>query len=306
MMGRMSIEPELRALSERALICPAPTLATIAVSGADRLTWLGGMVTGDVKGLLPGSACRTLIVGTTGRLLADVWVLVAAERVLVGVPREHVEGVRSHLEAHLVMEDAELTLENGPVWWFAYGPEAAAVAAVGERLGATVGRGSLVGLEVAAMAIPPGAARNLAEDLTAPTGALLATPEGWQRVRVERLLPEAGLDFELGGYPQEARLERFAVSFQKGCYVGQEAVYMLEKRGHAPKRLARVRVRGRADISTGEEVLAEDGSVAGTVATVSPDGADAWVLALLRFKHTTTGTALRIGGASAEVSEPAD
>jgi folate-binding Fe-S cluster repair protein YgfZ len=80
---------------------------------------------------------------------------------------------------------------------------------------------------------------------------------------------------------------------------------MLEKRGHAPKRLARLRVQGRADVAVGEEVLTEDGSVAGTVATVSPAGEDAWVLAMLRYKHTAPGTPLMVGGARAEVSEPA-
>lgn len=303
-MGAMSVAAELEALSQNCLLRPTPELTTLVVTGEDRMSWLTGMVTGDVKNLAPRTAQRTLIVNTTGRILADVWVLIDADRVLLALPRSVAESVHAHLDAHLVMEDAELHLDDSLVWWFAYGPHASRVGEVGGKLGATIGLGKLVGVELAALAIPRGASRNLAEDLTATTGALLTTPDGWRRIRIERLLPEAGLDFELGGYPQEARLERFAVSFEKGCYVGQEAVFMLEKRGHAPKRLARVRVYGRSNVSPGEELLAEDGSVAGTVAAACPDGADSWLLAMLRYKHSTDGVALKIGDAAAEVSDP--
>jgi folate-binding protein YgfZ len=301
----MNVKPELDALSEGALLRPLPELASIVVSGPDRLTWLGGMLTSDVKGLTPGSAARSLVVNKTGRIQSDVWVLVESERVLLVVPRDLASSLREHLEGYLVMEDVELSIDERTSFWVAFGPRSGDVAVDAVRIGGTSGSGTLVGLTFVLIALPAGATRNALEALTAHNRAVLATPDGWTRARIEHLLPEAGIDFELGCYPQEARLERFAVSFQKGCYVGQEAVFMLEKRGHPPKRLARLRVRGRSAVPVGDEVLAEDGSVAGHVTSSAPDGEDAWVLAMLRYKHTTNGAALRIGEASATVSEPA-
>lgn len=302
--GVVTFEPELLALAERALVRPMPDLGTLAVTGPDRLSWLAGMVTGDVRGLTPGAAVRTLVVGTTGRILADVWLLIAEDRVLLGLSRALVESVRTHLEEHLVMEDAELAVDEAPVWWSAYGPHAGRVEEEAARLGAAAGHGDLAGLAFSVMAIPRGASRNLAEALTAPTGALLATPEGFARARIERLLPELGVDFEVGAYPQEARLERFAVSFNKGCYVGQEAVFMLEKRGHPPRRLVRLRVRGRTDVARGAEVHASDGSSVGAVTTAVVDAGDTWALAMVRYKQSLVGTELRIAGAVAELEEP--
>ncbi len=55
-------------------------------------------------------------------------------------------------------------------------------------------------------------------------------------------MPRFGVDFDDQTLPQEASLERLAVSFNKGCYLGQETVFMLEKRGHAKKRLMRLAI----------------------------------------------------------------
>ncbi|MBM4357204.1 MAG: folate-binding protein YgfZ [Deltaproteobacteria bacterium] len=300
----MNVLPELDALAEGALLRPLPELASIVVSGPDRLTWLGGMLTSDVKGLLPGSAARSLVVNKTGRLQSEVWLLVEPERVLLAVPRALASSLREHLEGYLVMEDVELASDERTSFWVAFGPRSGDVAVDAARIGGTTGSGTLVGLAFVLVALPPGATRNALEALTAHNRAVLATPHGWTRARIEHLLPEAGIDYEPGCYPQEARLERFAVSFQKGCYVGQEAVFMLEKRGHPPKRLARLRVRGQSAVALGEEVLADDGSVAGHVTSSAPDGEDAWVLAMLRYKHATNGTVLRIREATATVAEP--
>ncbi len=65
-----------------------------------------------------------------------------------------------------------------------------------------------------------------------------ATTSGWEALRLERAVPSFGVDFDEKTYPQEAALEKVAVSFDKGCYLGQEVVCMLELRGHVKRKLA--------------------------------------------------------------------
>ena len=300
----MIADPELEAVQNGVLLRPLPELATITITGEDRLTWLGRMITSDVKTLAVGDGAYSLATNKTGRLLAELWLLITEDRVLVGVRRELADALKEHLEAHLVMEDAELSREATYAWWLAYGPDARRVGAEAERLGGASGLGSLAGLPFAALVVPENCSPNVAEALTATTGAVLASPEGWDRIRIERLIPAFGIDFEAGCYPQEARLERLAVSFDKGCYVGQEAVYMLEKRGHAAKRLVRLHVAGAVPLAAGSEVCTVDGTVAGSVTSSAATETDTWALAMLRYKHTSDGSTLCIGERAAVVSEP--
>ena len=108
--------------------------------------------------------------------------------------------------------------------------------------------------------------------------------------------PRFGVDFEAGCYPQEASLERLAVSFNKGCYIGQEAVFMLEKRGRVSKRLVRLALEGELDLKAGSEVHTVEGESAGTLTSASATEGKTWALALLRHKQTLDGTELVVDG----------
>ena len=73
-------------------------------------------------------------------------------------------------------------------------------------------------------------------------GGGVGDAEGWDVVRVRAAVPRFGVDFDETTYPQEAALETRAVSFQKGCYLGQEIVCMLEMRGHVKRKLVSLAV----------------------------------------------------------------
>src|SRR5262249_16255850 len=77
-------------------------------------------------------------------------------------------------------------------------------------------------------------------------------------------------------------LDKLAVSFSKGCYLGQEAVFMLEARGHAKKHLARIEVSGEGDVARGAVVALPDGTEVGEVTSVAREGG---VVALGYVKH---------------------
>ncbi len=296
-----------RAIEQGALVRPRPDLGTVIVSGPERQSWLAGQLTQDIADLSMGDGCYALNVTRTGKLVAEAWVLIDAEQILLGVPEQLVASLYTTLDQYLIMEDAELAVaDDKRSWWLAHGPKAEQVATAARDAGAVAALGHLGELPTAIIAAPAQTTarplQNLGEVLTAVDGALLATPAGWERIRIERMLPRLGVDFDVGCYPQEACLEHLAVSFNKGCYVGQEAVFMLEKRGHVKKRLVRLVVDGERDIAPGSDVFASDGEKVGEVTSAVKGDGKSWALAMVRYKHTLSGTVLSVDGERAQVS----
>jgi folate-binding protein YgfZ len=124
--------------------------------------------------------------------------------------------------------------------------------------------------------------------------AVVASDEGWMRARVEHGIPERGVDFDDTNYPQEAALERDAVSFEKGCYLGQEAVFMLEKRGHVKRRLVQLQVDGA--VAAGAPIFTEEGAESGRVTSAVERSTKNLALGYVKYKHARSGTALSVGG----------
>jgi folate-binding protein YgfZ len=99
-------------------------------------------------------------------------------------------------------------------------------------------------------------------------GARAATEEELERIRIERGVPRWGYEMDTKTFPQEAGIDEWAVHFDKGCYLGQEAMAKIHFRGKVNRRLARV--EAGADLERGQE-LTLDGAKGGMV--TSADGA---------------------------------
>lgn len=300
----MDLGPQLEAIANHALIRVMPELATIEVRDEERQSWLNGMVTCDLKKLQPGEGAYGLNVSKNGRLQAELWIMILADRILIGVHRDIAAATCERMADYLIMEDAEIVMSDVPYsWWFAYGPEAQAVMTAGAEAGAHVAMSQLGDLPTAMLAIPS-RVTNPAERLTSVEGSLLATQAGWDKIRVQRHLPMWSVDFEADCYPQEAALESLAVSFNKGCYIGQEAVFMLEKRGRANKRLVRLVAEAGAVLARGQKVLAGDGVEVGEVTSAAAGDDRMYATAMVKQPHYSNGTELMIGQASVRVDTP--
>jgi tRNA-modifying protein YgfZ len=210
------------------------------------------------------------------------------------------------------MEDVEIAAATGAgarAWVAIHGPRAKDLVSEARALGADAAIVDATGQgEMVAALSAPGQGEALAAALLARAGdgAASATEAGFEQLRVLRGVPRFDVDFDEHSMPQEASLERLAVSFAKGCYLGQEAVFMLEKRGHAKKRLMRLAVlRGEpssAEIAPGAEIALPDGTVVGAVTSVAPapEGMRTRALGHVKWKHATPGAALVIAGRPAE------
>jgi tRNA-modifying protein YgfZ len=313
-------DPERCALREGALVQRMDELGTLVVTGADRQSWLNGLVTCDLAplkplpagagGRAPAGGAYGLSVVKTGKILAEVWVVLAEERLYIGALRGRIPLLQEMFERYLIMEDAEVCDASGEHGWvFAHGPRAEALAPAGRAAGAEVALVDWTGLGGALLVAREGAVGALEEALLGAEAAgqgpvLRVRPAAWDVLRVERFLPRFGVDFDDQSYPQEASLEGRAVSFSKGCYLGQETVFMLQMRGHAKKRLVQLAVEGDLAVPAGAEVALPEGSAVGEVTSSVPDPRGQGVLALgyVKFKHATQGAALRVAGRAATIA----
>lgn len=300
-----SIDEELDAAHAAAVVLRAPELGTLLVTGPERLSWLNGLVTCDVAKLRPEQGTYGLSVAKNGKIQAELWVLAAADRVLVGAPHNKLPALHEAFDRHLIMEDAELhLLPDAFVWMFAHGPASTALAERARASGAVAAAIDPTGLGGAAIAAPSETAATTEQALLSSAGVARATSAGFEALRIERGLPRFGVDFDEQNYPQEASIERLAVSFDKGCYLGQETVCMLELRGHVKRKLVQLSVDAPPDaVLPGAAITLPDGDAMGAVTSRSPRAASGATLALgyVKYKHAHADTELRVAGHPARV-----
>lgn len=270
--------------------------AAIVVHGKDRVSWLNGLVTCDVSKLAgidhpahPARGQYGLLVEKKGRIIADFYLLASADALALAVPAELREGVYATLDHHLIMEDAELTTPE-LAWFYVSGPGALEHARRAKH--AFAGELDLLGAGGAIVATPePGAFDRLAD------------PAKFEALRIERGLPRFGAELDATLYPQEANLEKLAVSFDKGCYLGQEVVYMLENRGHVKKKLVPLDLEGESAVAKGAAVMTPEGDAVGDVrsSVVGPKRKTPVAIAMVKWAHAKPGTSLVVDGRKATV-----
>jgi folate-binding protein YgfZ len=286
-----------------ALLHVRADLSVFAVTGGDRLSWLNGLVTQEIGKLAPDAGAYGLAVGKTGKMAAELWFVAAEGRVLVIVARDRADSIREHFDRHLVMEDAEMgpLLDRGVI--FVHGPLAAEIAAEARPLGADAASLDWTGHGDAVLVAAEGRLDAMLPPLlSGPGRRTLVAEADWEAIRIAWGLPRAGVDYDDQTLPQEASLERVAVSFSKGCYLGQETVFMLEKRGHARRRLVRLAVEGDADLVAGAPLALPDGTPVGAVTSAArlPEGA--WrALGSVKYKHAVAETGLLADGRAARI-----
>lgn len=291
------------AARDAALVVRASSRSAIVVSGKDRISWLNGLVTCDLAKLGPGEAAYGLLVEKKGRIQTDLFAVPdrAGDALALVVPADLRDALVETFDHYLIMEDAELaTPELG--FFFAHGPRAKELAALAPFSGTLdlLGRGGLV------VGVPASEAGALEERLAAEVAKIsgvMGDEATLASLAIERGLPRFGVEFDTTLYPQEAGIEKLAVSFSKGCYLGQEVVYMLENRGHVKKKLVPLDLEGDAVPAAGAPVTNAAGENVGEVKTavLGPATKRPVAIAMVKWAHAKPETELRVGEHAARV-----
>jgi len=294
-----------RAARETVLVVPAADRSAILITGKDRVTWLNGLVTCELAKLTPKDAAYGLLVEKKGRIQTDLFVLQSAPEaatLALAVPAALRDELMVTLDHYLIMEDAELTLSD-VAFVVAHGPQAA------ELLGLAPfgGEVDLLGTGGVVLGVPSSEKAafdsRLAEAVTR-LGGTIADDAAWDQVRIEHGLPRFGAEVDATLYPQEASLEKLAVSFSKGCYLGQEVVYMLQERGHVKRKLVAIDLDDPGDVpAAGTPVTSPTGEAIGDIRSAvngTASGRPA-AIAMVKWAFAKTGTEVRVAEHHARV-----
>ncbi|MDQ6729375.1 MAG: folate-binding protein [Actinomycetota bacterium] len=234
----------------------------LALTGAGAKPFLQGQVSNDVEGLAPGIGCYAAFLTPKGKMLGDLRILDAGDELLLDTERVTLQELFNMIRHFSIGFDVELhkrTVQRGLVSLL--GPQSTVAAGVAELPATEHAHGSaeLAGIPVRAIRT------NLGVDLLcdandterllavlAAAGVPTVSETTADCIRVEHGRPRYGIDLDDSVIPQEADLNHRAVSFTKGCYVGQETVARLYYRGKPNRQLRGVRLSAPAE--TGAEI----------------------------------------------------
>ncbi|HEX8950633.1 MAG TPA: glycine cleavage T C-terminal barrel domain-containing protein [Polyangia bacterium] len=240
------------------------SLGVLDLRGEDRVRFLHGMVSNDIEKLAAGQGCHAAMLTTKGKLLADFVVLAEPERLRVLVDASLVDKVRAHLDKHIIMDDVELDAATTPALGV-YGDDAAAAVADAEELdAAALAALPAYGFVGDVVRTPElgGVGFWLVGRDAIVDGAPLDDAEFEER-RIEAGTPRYGVDMGEDRLPIEAGIND-AVSFDKGCYLGQEVIARATNLGHINRRLVGLVLDGEPP-AAGEKLSAPSKPDAGVI-----------------------------------------
>ncbi len=261
----------------------------IAVEGAERVAFLQGQVTQEVRGLTPGEARPAAGLTPRGKLLYFGRLVGEPERILLLVPSEAVPAAAAHLARYAAFQNASVRDATDDYARAAlYGPAAGAVAPPDGAV-KLPGEG-----EIAGEILAPASARRALERILSDLGSVAIPPETAEVLRIEAGRPRFGVDAGDANIPDEVRLEA-AVSTTKGCYVGQEIVARLRTYGRLQRRLVGFRFPGET-VPAGTAFLnpAKEGHELAHVTSVATSPRFGPIGLGFAFRDVAEGSTLRV------------
>ena len=247
------LQARLAAARERAAVGPALSRGLLRVTGKDRHDFLNRISTQRVKGVAPGESVHAAFLDVKGRVVGDALLFARPEDLLLQVEPEVVEPLRAHLARFILrdqvqLEDVSTALRVVP----ALGPGRRRAGA-GDRTGRQRLPNPRRGAPALDVVLAPSEAAAFRDALLSG-GATPLEDGDLEVLRVMAGVPRQGADIDAMRLPMEAALVATAVSFDKGCYIGQEVVLRGTFRGQSRRASSSSRCRrvlGRARRSSG-------------------------------------------------------
>jgi folate-binding protein YgfZ len=306
----VELDGQYRQLREECGLLDRSQRGKLAVTGAEAAEYLQGQLTNDTEALEPGEGLYAALLDRKGHMQGDMRVLRTAEQpdLLLDTEPEALEAVRRHLQMYKVGREVDVVDVSG---------ERAILSLIGPRAVEIAGSAALpengceevtiAGTQVLAVGTAAGIdlifdaeARDLVREALLAAGAPEVSAEAAEIVRIESGRPRFGAEMGTATMPAEAGIVEQAVSFTKGCYIGQETVARLHYKGKPNRHLRGLRLSGPAQpgepVRLGEKEVGRLGS-AGVSPAFGPIG-----LAILR-REAEPGATVAVGedGVTAEV-----
>jgi len=332
---------EYRAVRETAGVFDLSARSRLCLVGADRARFLHGQVTNDIKRLKPGEGCYAAIVTAKGKMESDVNIFALQDELLLDFEPGLAEKISQRLEKYIVADDVQI-VDAAPHYGVlsVQGPKAETVVqhlnlfsqVPAQRFGSmkitdpTFGeiylanharlsnfeignRKSEIGNQKGFDLFVPHntfhAFTSKLIDAVQSIGGRQCGQQAFETARIEAGVPRFGIDMDETNLPLECGIEQQAISYKKGCYIGQEVINRIHSIGHVNKELRMLRLApGLKSLPVKGDKLFHAGKEAGyiTSATASPALDAVIALGYVRREVNQAGTELTLKTAAAEGS----
>src|SRR6185437_6663648 len=328
---------EYAALREAAGVLDLGFRSRMCLTGGDRARFLHGQVTNDINHLRPGEGCYAALVTAKGKMESDLNIYALQDELLLDFEPGLAKKVSQRLEKYIVADEVQV-VDVAPHYGLlsVQGPKAEmAVKALGifaempvknfqslkisdSMLGeiyfmaqSRIGNGARGATRPTGFGfdlfVPVNSLGAVADKLIAAAKSFGGRACGWdalEMARIEAGIPRFGIDMDESNLPLECGIEARAVSYNKGCYIGQEVINRIHSIGHVNKELRGLRlandlqnmpVKGDKLFYSGKEV----GYV--TSAVKSPALQANLALGYVRREANALGTELKLRTATGEM-----
>ena len=311
---------EFRALLEGAAVYDVSWQAKLVLSGEDRVRWLNGMVTNNIRDLMPNHGAYSFVLNAQGRNLGDLTAYNRGEYLLVTTDREQAPKLKELFDHYIIMDDVEVEDITDKLGAIAVaGPNAASVLSaagidvsqrapgevndrVWEGVGVSIARSVLPLMDGYEIWSTPENLDKVWEALIA-NGAKPTGSEALELYRIARGVPRYGVDLRERDLPQETG-QHHVLNFAKGCYVGQEIVERIRSRGNVHRSFVGFEVQGDPP-TAGEKITASDkevGEITSAAQVAFPAAERTLALGYIRREFAEPGAEVKIAERSAVVS----
>jgi folate-binding protein YgfZ len=310
---------EFRALLQGCGLFDMSWQAKLVLTGEDRVRWLNGMVTNNVRDLAVGQGVYCFVLTPQGRIVADLVAYSRGDHILVTSDRSQVAAITEMFDRYIIMDDVEVADISDKLSSVGLaGPQAAATLKqagidvaplapgqvadlVLQNIGISVARGTHPNFDAYEIWFAAEQAATVWDSL-ARQGATPVGSEALEWYRIARGVPRYGVDLSQRDLPQETE-QKHALNFIKGCYIGQEIVERIRARAILHRTFSGFLVegdppQGGTKIKDGEKNI---GEITSAVRIPFPSGERTIALGYLRREFEAPGTSVQIGEQKATV-----
>ena len=314
-------QAELAALDAGCGVYDLGFRAKVALTGADRVRWLNGMVTNNIRDLATGHGVYAFLLNPQGHILGDLYAYNRGDQIVIDTERQQVEKILATFDHYIIMDDVEMK----PL-------ELTALGVAGPKAGSVMRAAGIDTPDAKPLEIfetncscdcectkctavlgeddqsyelwlNPADVRKTWDALVAKG----ATRVGFEALELRRILagiPRYGIDIREKDLPQETEQVERALNFSKGCYVGQEIVERIRSRGAVHRKLTGFVSQG--DVAVGCKIRAaekEVGEITSSARVRVEDGMRTVALGYIRREVGTPGRQVTIGESAATVAQ---
>jgi len=244
--------------------------AKLVLSGADALRFLNGQLTNDVGALAPGHVLYACALTVKGKLCADLYVTRLQDKIYLDCDPVLRDTLRARLERYIIADDVVLEeADLGLIHWLGR-LDSAKIKNTPSPIQSN--RFGIAGVD---FWFPNSEKAALLEALPEP----LSGPDETEVFRIERGIPRWGTELSESVIPNEAGLQNRAISYTKGCYVGQEVISRIKSIGHVNRHLCGLFTH--VEIISGDQLFSDsDGKAVGNVTSVCQSDRVGGIIAL--------------------------